>query len=337
MKLKAIRKYFLFIPVLFLFSGCDKNPFEVDTSGIEINFEFQRFDEDLRQVDPDKVNSKIPFLQEEYDEFFELYNHRIINIGGPTNPAYEEYLKNFLTNYVVFQSMSAVEEKFEDLDWLKDELREAFKHYRYYFPDKNIPAVYTYFSGFNQSVVTAIDILGIGLDKYLGRDFEMYPRMGFNLYRIKNMVPAKIPSDCMRAWALSEFLMDEEDDQLLEHMLYHGKIMYFVKSMMPMEADTLIFGFTEDQLTFCRSNEHKMWEYIVENKFLFSTDFEIINRFIFEAPFTKDFSRESPGRAAVWLGFNIIHAYMRHEDTSLKELMNMNNYQEILEKSRYNP
>lgn len=337
MIVKTIRKYFLLFPIILLFFSCDRNPFEVDTSGIDLDIEFYRFDEDLRQVEPEKVNSKIPYLQEKYGKFFELYNNRVINIGGPTNPAYEEYLKNYLTNYVVFQSMTAVNKSFKELDWLKEELNEAFKHYRYYFPEENIPAVYTYFSGFNQSIVTAVDILGIGLDKYLGRDYEMYPRLGFKQYRVKNMVPSKIPTDCMRAWALSEFLMDEDNDQLLEQMLYHGKIMYFVKSTMPMEADTLVFGFTEDQLTFCRNNEHKMWEYIVENKYLFSTDFEIINRFIFEAPFTKDFSRESPGRAAVWLGFNIVYAYMQNENITLKELMHSDDYQKILEKSRYDP
>ena len=75
----------------------------------------------------------------------------------------------------------------------------------------------------------------------------------------------------------------------------------------------LIFGFTTDQMKFCRNNESQMWQYLIENNLLFSTDQFIIRKLTGEAPFTQYFSNESPGRAAVWLGFRIVESYMMRE------------------------
>jgi len=54
--------------------------------------------------------------------------------------------------------------------------------------------------------------------------------------------------------------------------------------------------------------------------------------------FTSYFSKESPGRAAVWLGFRIIESYMmKNKNNSLADIMKDTDIQGILEKARYNP
>jgi hypothetical protein len=81
-----------------------------------------------------------------------------------------------------------------------------------------------------------------------------------------------------------------------------------------------------------------MWQYLVENDLVFKTDQFIIRKLVGDAPFTSYFTNESPGRAAVWLGFRIIESYMaRNRGTSLESLMSNINVQDILEKARYNP
>jgi hypothetical protein len=57
------------------------------------------------------------------------------------------------------------------------ELIKAFKYYQYHFPYKELPVIYTMISGFNQSVVTAENIIGVSLDKYLGRDYNYYHQL----------------------------------------------------------------------------------------------------------------------------------------------------------------
>jgi hypothetical protein len=121
-------------------------------------------------------------------------------------------------------------------------------------------------------------------------------------------------------------------------MIYHGRNAYFAKWMLPEQADSLIMGFTAEQMRFCRNNESRMWEYLVEEKVLFETDRMTIQKFTGNGPFTGEFTRESPARAAVWLGWRIVEDYMRHNSrATLQDLMNENDYQMILTLSKYNP
>jgi hypothetical protein len=224
---------------------------------------------------------------------------------------------------------------------LEESLESAFRYYRYYFPDKVIPEVITCITIFNNSIIVDDSLLMISLDRYLGADSKYYPSLGIYSYQSRKMTPAYTASDCMYAWASTEWGyrdMNYGVRNLLNTMLHEAKIVYFTKRMMPSAADTILFGFTARQLDFCRSNEALMWEYLISNDLLFSTDSFIIRKLTGEAPFTSYFTEESPGRAVVWTGFRIIERYMRNNpDVTLAELMKINDCQEILNGAKYNP
>jgi hypothetical protein len=108
--------------------------------------------------------------------------------------------------------------------------------------------------------------------------------------------------------------------------------------MLPAEPDTVIIGFSGGEMKFCRNNEARMWEYLVEHKILFETDRMTIQKFTGNGPFTRDFTHESPARASIWLGWRIVEAYMRrNSELTLEELMREDDYQKILTLSKYNP
>jgi hypothetical protein len=321
-----------------LLAGCRKDPYKVDISSEDLQIKIKRFEIDLFDTDLDSIEASIPGFYKEYGDFFDLFNYKIINIGGAGQRTYPDYLKIFLTDYLnneVFKRTVAI---YPDLDDLEQELTLAFRHYHHYFTEKPIPDIITYISRFNQSVVTAEGIIGIGLDKYLGRDCDYYKQLGLNQYMILNMYREKIPSDCMMAWALSEYEYNDSTDNLLSNMVYNGQIMFWVKSMLAHQPDSLIMGFTGDEMNFCRNNEGRMWEYLIENKLLFETNRTIIRKFTGNGPFTKDFTSESPARAAVWLGWRIVEAYSRNNPgLNLEEITEEQDYQKILTLSKYNP
>jgi hypothetical protein len=152
------------------------------------------------------------------------------------------------------------------------------------------------------------------------------------------MRPEKIVPDALQAWLITEFPYSSEKDNLLSQMIYHGRTVYCTQHLIPDIPDTLLWGYTRGQMDFCRQNERNMWEYLVENKKLFNTDRFTVSQFINEAPFTKEYSQESPGKAAVWQGYKIVKSYVKHNpDVSMYELMTENNYQKILNLSKYNP
>ena len=81
-----------------------------------------------------------------------------------------------------------------------------------------------------------------------------------------------------------------------------------------------------------------MWTYLVEEKLLFSTDQMTIRKLTEDAPNTQYFTAESPGRAAVWQGLQIMRDFVdRNPHLSLSELMSQRDYQEVLRRSKYNP
>lgn len=326
----------LFIALLY---SCTKNnKFDINTSDIDVEIEVKRLDIDLFNTDLDSMESHISYLTKTYSDFLELYNIKIVNIGSSESEAYKKHLLGFITDYTINNIHNKTLEKIPEVDLLNRKLTKSFKRYKYYFPNKIIPAVYSYTGGFNQSVVIDDSIIGIGTDKYLGADCEYYNRLKIPKYQRKNMHYNKIPSDCVKAWITTEFVFNDSIDNLINNIIYNGKVHYLLDALMPEEPDSLKFGFTNNELLWCKTNEKQMWNYLIENKLLFSTDYMLINKFINPAPFTTGFPRKSPGKAIVWLGREIIYSYMRENpDISIYELMKEDNYQKILTESRYQP
>ena len=132
--------------------------------------------------------------------------------------------------------------------------------------------------------------------------------------------------------------MNYEAENVLAEIIHEGKLKYFEKCMLPGVSDELIFGFTPGQMKFCRNNEGQMWLYLIENDLLFKTDRFLIRKLTGEAPFTSFFTNESPGKAAVWIGFRIVESYMMtNPGVKPETLMNDTAVQQILEKAKYDP
>ncbi|MBN2683238.1 MAG: hypothetical protein JXR58_12075 [Bacteroidales bacterium] len=324
--------------MVFIFGSCGSgNRLDVDVSDIKVKLEIKRFDQDLKNAFK-KGENEVLKLQEAYPDFFELFNTSLISIGHSTDSGYYGRLKEFIDYYLVKEAFAEVEKKFSSNSYINEKLSEAFKHYKYYYPDNNIPTIIAYISGFNLSVATTGDIIAISLEKYLGSDYELYKSMGLNNYSIPNMKKERIAPDCMQAFAYKVFPMEEKKGNLLEHIIYQGKILYFVEAMMPNESESLIMGYSEKQIQWCKENEKNMWNYLLDYKQLFVSDMMTIKKYIGEGPFTINFSKQSPGKAGIWIGWQIVRKYMEsNPETSFQELMKNNDYQSILNSSGYNP
>lgn len=325
--------------IILLLNACTKSDkSNINVSDIQLNIEIKRLDKDLFEIDPGNIENELETIIEKYGEFFEIYNFRIINLGNPYNKNYPEYLNGFITDYTMHSVYVRSSDIFPDFMELSGQLTEAFKYYKYYFPEKVVPEVYSYIGGFNQSIVVADSILAIGIDKYLGSDCEFYDRLGIANYLQATMNPDNIIADAMRAWAITEFEYKDSIDNLVNNIIYHGKILYFLDAVLPELNDSLKIGFSENQIKWCESNDKQMWNYLIDQKLLFSTDYKVINQHINPAPFTPGYPTDSPGKASVWLGWQIVRAYMhRNSEVTLRDLMLDDDYQNILSQSRYEP
>jgi len=331
-------KVFRLILVLIIITSCQRNPLKVDVSGVDLKLTIKRLDRDIFSVTPDNRLTTIPILKQKYGSFFDAYNENVISIGNTSDSSYASYLNTFLTDSMRVQSKLKIDSVFNNMADIEKKLEDGFRHYKYYFPGKTIPKVFTIISGFNQSVVMTSEAIGISLDNYLGAGCPFYMMLAIPKYKRENMFSAKIPTDVLYNWAISEFVFDETKNDLISNMVYQGKMLYFLDAMFPKEPDYLKIGYQPEQIEWCSKNESGMWTYLVEHRLLFNTDRMNIVRFIGPTPFTSVFTNDSPGRTGTWLGWQIVRKYMKkNPDVILQSLMSNNDYQKILNDSGYSP
>jgi len=339
MKIRFITFVFLLLIVQAI-TSCKKNHYKINTSSIRVEIEIKRLEKDLFTLDPNEITTMVPNLKQKYNGFLQLFSY-VINTSDINNTSFGDFLVRFCTDKLNNDVFALTMKLYPDVNVIEEELQEAFRHYLFYFPERNVPAVYTCITGFNNSIITGDSVLGIGLDRYLGTDCEYYPRLEIFKYIAARMTPENIVPDCMYGWGASEWdfsTLKYPADNVLTELIHRGKLKYFEKCMLPEITNEIIFGFTPDQMKFCKNNESQMWQYLIENDLLFKSDQFTIRKLTGEAPFTSYFTNESPGRAAVWLGFRIIESYMmKNPGINIEELMKDTDVQGILEKAKYSP
>ncbi len=333
-----LQKIIFLISISMLLSGCRNNPLDVDVSEIDVEVQLERFDRALFEMDPDTINNAIGTFYTLYEDFYDIFNVHVINIGQASSRHYSSYLSMFLNDPLNKEVYSYTNNVFPSMDETDEQLTDGFRHYLYHYPDSVPPRVVGYVSRFNQGLLTVSNFIGVGLDQYLGADCKYYDQIGIPRYIALNKVPERIPVEVMYAWATSLYPYNDSVDNVLSRMIYYGQILYFVDAMYPDSEEKLKMGFSPDQMNWCRNNEKQMWTYLVEEKLLFSTDPLVIRKLVEDAPHTPFYTSESPGKAAVWQGWQIVKAYaVKNSQFSLHRVMSERNFQEVLRMSQYNP
>jgi len=283
-----INRLFFVVIILAVLFSCKRNPLKVDISKSDKNIEFVSFDKELFSLPQKDTLTELLELREKHPDFFDLFTYKIIRIGGIDEPGFPKIMNQFLTDTMILNIKTLVENEFRDFSKTEKQINRAFKYYQYYFPEKELPTVYAYISGFNQSVVTAENCIGISLDKYLGKDCSYYKKLStIPMYKIKNMHKDKIVSDVVFAWGITEFDESNKATNLIGNMIQQGKLMYFVDALLPEINDTLKIGYTAKQLEWCEMNEAQMWLQLIEEKMLYSSKRMDIIRYINDGPYTN--------------------------------------------------
>ena len=223
--------FFPFILILTLSLGCKKNDrFKVNTTEIGLEIRFEKFYETFHTIDTNSLESELAKLNNSYPRFFPLYCNQLIRIGSPGKPYFNSALKRFLSDSIYRQVADTVMFTFTDLAEDQAVITNGFKRFKYFFPDKTTPNIFYLISGFNESITTAPEMLGISLENYLGSNHTFYQWLGIYEYQRNNMYREKIPSDALWAWLITEF-PDNNSGNLLSRIVYDGKILFILKQL----------------------------------------------------------------------------------------------------------
>lgn len=305
----------------------NKEALQVEIPDVTIN----RYEKALFSIDTANTGSELIRLQPAFEPFLN---------ADLSDPAAVLQIENFVADTAIRQIYAETMSTFPDLEFLEKDLNQAFKHIRYFFPDWQPPVVYSYVSGlfYEMPVKYNGNDLIIAVDMYLGEAFDMYRMVGIPEYKIRQMHKDYLLADCIEMIIRTDFIRPAFTENMLDKMIEEGKVMYFLDTFLPWIADEYKMGYTNEDIKWCKKNESNMWAYFIENELLFSSDPLVINRFVNDGPFTAAFHRESPARAALWVGWQIVNAYMENNPDFIPgKLISAPATSEILKASGYKP
>jgi len=234
-------------------------------------------------------------------------------------------MKAYLSDPSIKALYEEVVKKYNDLTFLEVQLTDIFRRIKVLFPDFVIPQVFTYVSGgdFENPIKYVENNLIIALDMYLGADFPIYSMWGLPRFVTQRMSKEFIAVACAKEIATAYAEKYElKNKSLLDHMIYHGKLLYFIDLTMPNIHDSIKIGYTSQQLNWAENNQGNVWSFFVDNDLLYKTERRSINNFIGEAPFTATFTKNSAPRIGHYIGWQIVRNCMKNNpDFSIKSLL----------------
>lgn len=321
------------IVLLFLIScGSNSNRFSVDVDNVDVaKVKVNRYAQELFAIDTSNLRTELETLQPKFPIFLN---------GDLDDPYSLKRIKGFITDTFLIRVEKDCEATYPNLSKIEKDLEDAFKHYKYYYPETKIPEVFTYVSGFDyeHKVQLYNNNLLIALDLYLGKDYPSYKQLGLAKYVISKFSKEYMVSDCV--YEISQSYLDPRkiESALLDLMINEGKKLWFVHALIPEIDEKILFGYTSEQLEWIQNNEAMVWAFLIENEMLYSTDPVAKQKFIIDAPFTSFFGNDSPSRLGAWIGYQIVGNLMQNnKNISLPDLMNDYNSQKILKKSGFKP
>ena len=207
------------------------------------------------------------------------------------------------------------------------------------FPDITPPEIYSAAITYNQSIILADTVILLGLNHYLGCDYEGYNYL--DSYRRATKTATRQPYDIAESIIATAYpFRPSNDATVLSRLLYEGALVKAVMLLVPDSDTATALGYDKSQLTWLAEIEAPAWNALIERKMLYSTDMDVASRLTAAAPHTTLLHPQSPGRAGRYIGLRIIESYMkRHPEATLRQMLDSTFYNSAspLIRSGYNP
>ncbi|MDX5423217.1 MAG: gliding motility lipoprotein GldB [Hymenobacteraceae bacterium] len=230
-------------------------------------------------------------------------------------------------------------QKFADMSQEKEQLETAFKVLKYHYPEYQVPQVKTFVTGLGtlgNDLYISDSLLVFGIDYFIGKGATYRPQA--YEYILSRYERDKMVTAAMLLLSNKFNRTNTAERTLLAEMISMGKAYYFVERVMPCTPDSLIIGYTGQQVADVQHNEGRIWAHFIEKELLFEKSPFMINKYIGVRPNTPEIDAKAPGRIGTWVGWQIVRKYMeRNPDLTLPELMAETDYQKIFNESRYKP
>jgi gliding motility-associated lipoprotein GldB len=329
-----IRFLYLVIILPFVLFSCETATDGIerpDVSDVPVEVKITRLERQLFSSDSkSEINA---FLQEN-----KSFAQNFLQIDEyPHDSILVNQLSELMNNPAIDTLYQDSQKIFGDMEDIRQEFETAFRYIKYYYPDFTVPEVYTIVTGFANDLYVSDEMIVIGLDYFAGPEATYRP-MEVPNYIKRRYTPGHLVPTCILLLSQQFNSSDPQDKTLLADMIYYGKSYYFTDFVMPNKPDSLIIGYTAEEMEGVNANEHVIWTHFLKNELLYENNHTVKKKYLDERPTTFEIGNKAPGRIGTWLGWQIVKAYMRENDEiTLPQLMDTANARKILDQSKYRP
>lgn len=332
-----MRLWHVLLVVLVVAVSCsdkvqDECVYSPDVESIKVDLQFE------------SLESKLPAFttKKELVDFFASHiamrDYFFNREAYPSDSAFVNELYNRFTNPHIDTLLMETQKVFGDGSQLKAELTMAFTNMKYYYPDFKAPKVQTIISGLENDMFMSDSVIVISLDYFLGDGARYRPNM--YEYMLRRYSKDFILPSLMLLYGIDSRIneTDVSDRTVLADMVAYGKAYYFAKRMLPCTPDSVLIGYTAEEIAGARANQDKIWKKLVEDEAFYSTSQQLKQRYIAERPHTYELGDKAPGRLGTWVGWQIVNKYASlNTDLTLPELMRIKDAKKIFTESKYKP
>ena len=332
----------------FIFSCQDREKLTPapDVSHIQLSdFNLVRFDQEIKKIDANKISESYKEVLYKYPKITDLYFKRLLEIPFENQDTFYAKVKEILTAEEIIAVQDTIDFYYPDVDEIEDELQQACRYLKHYFPQFIPPNYYTIQSEFGyQNFIfedTNKDGVGIGLDLFLGEDFGYKyldpTNPSFSQYLTRTYNKEHLVKKTIEL-SIVELIGDPPGKRFIDYIVNSGKKLYILQHVLPATPDSIIMEYTGAQMEWVKSNELEMWSYFLDNDIIYETNHLKINKYISASPNSPGMPPEAPGQTGNFIGLQIVKAFMkRHPETTFEELIAMKDSQKLMELSKYKP
>ena len=282
-----------------------------------------RFDSAFFTMDSLHFESDLAKLVQQYPQFSEDYFNRILMLS----PKKES--KKIGAFYKAYRPIFNATTQIQASKKATPEIIAAFKRFHYFFPTYTLPKQLIYFIGPLETYgnVVTKDGLAIGLQLYMGAASSWYYSEQINTiyptYISRHFAPEYIVVN-----SVQNILNDYEPlvingKQLIEQMIEIGKRQYILSQCLPNASDTLLFGYTSNQLKAIEESQGDIWTFVSSQNRLFSVDPSLTTAILTEAPYNDYFGEDIPGNVGKYIGYGIVKSWMKQQKGKSKNDLNL--------------
>jgi len=331
MKIRGLNWLLALVAIICLSSCATDCNEELDTSNISIDAPYVPLHLEIRNITT--AEDAIQFIDNHH-----LFTNYLLSSGMPKIQLGTSIYK-LGTDEKLNDLLAEVNKQFPHFESQKAELDELFANISTFYPEFNVPTVYSMVSGYGGFTLEDGDsLLIVGLEYFMDSTAAYTPnRQEMPGYIKKYYTPQTITLKAAQAIAARYLAYDRSDRRLINEMIKFGKIIYFSKRVLPCKSEAEIMEYSEEELLGCYDNEFTVYSYFTRNELFFNSDREPLRLFVHQRPHTMELGEKSPGRLGQWLGYKIVNAYMENNDVSLQDLMSDTDHAQIFSQSGYKP